>query len=328
MALSTAAKIALAGLGLVAAGVGAKAIQEAIRRRRLEQKRAGELPSAELEECLVGTYSSDRVPLPEVVAAQLNDNGRKTADQFYGFHLSPEAIEEAWNAIAGLLAQGKDIEEAWLEVAEGLMPCGWTAVDPVGWPVNWNNYDDAPDTMSPRQARAMRSFTDLWLIAVSNHLDAYLGVDVDPVVTISDPERDTCIKTDVISLRGQSVPTSEGVIVAALAAAGIDAEKLTVDQVMAQLEQEYPRLADLLDADWWVPQATQDAMWQTLIEASSFPKPVSTVVFNVQSQSCPWEEKDGYTLNMANFWYSAKKIAAIAQAAGILVPVIFPEQRP
>lgn len=365
MALTTLQTVGLAGLGLGATALGIGAIRQARERTRLREQRVlppaptpptcpdgltphmveGEwqcLPVTAFEECLQGVYVHDRVPLPESVNGLLGENARKTAEQFFGFHLSPEAIEEAFTAFAAGFV-GSDQEEAfYYQVLGSLMPCGWPIWWPgeepasgftaspqlvlSGWPMAGNYYMDPPAGITDRMEKAAISLLDLFVVAMSQKLDQFLPVDVNPVMVISDAARDACARDDVLNIRAPGVPTSEGVIMGALAVAGYDPQTQDVDQIMAQLEAENPLLIGYLDGDWLIPAQTQDEMWRVMLEVANFPRPVHNTVYNTQKGgSCPWEEKDRYTISMATFWYAARRMAAIAELAGAAIPVVVKE---
>lgn len=295
------------------------------------------LPVTAQEECIAGVYSAERNALPDSIVGLLGENALKTADQFYGFHLSPEAMEDAYTAFAAQIPNTDEAEGIYHNVLEDLMPCRWPlgittpapgAAALVGWPLDFNFYLDPPAPVTDRMEKSARSLSDLWIVAISQHLDQFLPVDVDPVMAISDPQRDLCARADVLDPRASGAPTSEGVILGALTVAGFDPQTQNVDQIMAQLEAENPLLLDYLEADWRIPAETQDTMWQIMLEVANYPRPVTNTVFNTQKGdqgACPWDEKDGYTISMATFWYSAKRIAAIAELAGGLLPVIVKE---
>lgn len=370
MALTTAqiAGIVLGtatGAGLVAVGVRQARASRRAREKRLTIKPSGParptcpeglsprmvegawqcLPVTAYEECLAGVFSEDRNPLPDSIVGLLGENARKTADQYYGFHLTPDAMENAYTSFAAQLPDtSADEEEIYFTTMGSLMPCAWPLwggqSEPpapfaqqsvrrlVGWPMNWNYYLDAPEGVTGRMEKAARSLVDLFLVAMSQNLDQFLPVDVDPVMAISDPERDLCARNDVLDPRAPGVPTSEGVILGALTVAGFDPQNQNVDQIMAQLEAENPLLLDYLEADWRISADTQDAMWQVMLDVASFPRPITNTVFNTQKAehgACPWDEKDGYTISMAAFWYAAKRIAAIAELAGSDLPVVVKE---
>jgi hypothetical protein len=84
-------------------------------------------------------------------------------------------------------------------------------------------------------------------------------------------------------------------------------------------------LIQVLDADWRVSTKVQEDLWRVLLEVANFPRPVTNTVYNVQTKSCPWDEKDRYSLSMATLWYAAKRMAALAQLAGMAIPVILKE---
>lgn len=352
MALTTLQTLGLVGLGVGTAALGYAAVRSAQARARLREQRElpagptcpegltphmieGEwqcLPVAAFEECLEGIYASDRVELPDSIAGLLNEDAQQTAEQFYGFNLTPEAMEEAYTAMAAQIPGHTEPEEIYFQVLQDLMPCEWplseAAAGPAlaAWPLDFNYYLDPPDGVTDRMEQAARSLFDLWVVALSQHLEQFLPVDVDPVAVVSDPERDTCAQDDVLMPRERSVPTSEGVILGALEALGFDPQTQNVDEIMAQLEAENPMLIEYLEMDWRIPKETQDAMWEIFQQVADFPKPVTNTVFNAQmGASCPWEEKDAYTINMASFWYAGKRIAAIAELAGLAVPVLVRE---
>jgi hypothetical protein len=299
------------------------------------------LPVAAFEECLRGVYVHDRVPFPESVNGLLGENARKTAAQFFGLHLSPEAVEEAYTVFAAGMPGHVEPEALYFEVLGALMPCGWPlwsggepfpgfTMQPVarlgGWPLNFNYYLDPPEDVTDRMEKAARSLADLLTVAMSQQLDQYLPVDVDPVMVVSDAERDACARDDVINMRAPGAPTSEGVILGALTVAGYDLQTQDVGQVMAQLEEENPLLIGYLDGDWRIPEQTQDEMWRIMLEVANFPQPVHNTVYNTQKGgTCLWEEKDRYTISMATFWYSAKRVAAIAELVGMVIPVVVKE---
>lgn len=369
MPLTTLQIVGLTGLGLGAGALGLVAVRKARASAKLREQRQGALPGpqpptcpeglsprqvdgewrclpiAEFEECLEGVYTHERGMLPDSILGLLGENARKTANQFYGFHLSPEAMEEAYTVFAAGIPGHDEPEELWGQVLTDLMPCNWPLWDPgseppqgftqapnvalSGWPLDFNYYLDPAQGITDRMGKAARSLLDLWMIALSQDLDQYLPVDVDPVMLVSDPDRDACARDDVLNVRAPGVPTSEGVILGALRVVGFDPEAQNVDQIMAQLEAENPLLIEYLEAEWRIPAETQDHMWQVMLDVANFPRPVYTTVYNTQKAgdigSCPWDEKDAYTINMATFWYSAKRMAAIAELAGAAIPVIVKE---
>lgn len=345
MALTALQTAALIGLGVGSAALGYGVVKQTQRRkalaappvcpRGLSPRKVGDQwecrPDSTLEACLRGVFVPDRVPLPATVAALLNENATKTAEQFFGFHLSPEAIEEAYTAFAAAIPGNQEPEDLYFQVRESLMPCNWPGSleeQLRGWPLDFNYYID-PAFDSERMERAARSLSDLWIVAIAQHVNQYLPVDVDPVMVVSDPERDHCIQADVLSPRAVGAPTSEAVILGALTLAGYDVQNQSVDQVMAQLEAENPVLIHYLEGDWRISREKQDQMWQILLGVLNLPRPVHNTVYNAQSVgedgSCSWDEKDLYTINMATFWYSAKRLAAIAESAGSLFPVLVEE---
>lgn len=365
MALTTLQTVGLTGLGLATAAVGYGVVKQARERARLREQRVlppttpppscpegltphlveGQwqcLPVSAFEECLKGVYAHARSPLPESVNGLLGENARKTAAQFFGFHLSPEAMEEAYTVFAAGMPGHAEPEELYYQVLADLMPCNWPLWDPdsdpaagftpaphtalSGWPLDWNYYLEPPAGITDRMEKAARSLSDLFAVAISQQLDQYLPVDVDPVMVISDAARDACARDDVLNIRAPGVPTSEGVIMGALTIAGYDPQTQDVDQVMAQLEAENPLLIGYLDGDWRISSEMQDEMWRVMLEVASFPRPVHNTVYNTQKGgSCPWEEKNRYTISMATFWYSAKRMAAIAELVGAGLPVIVQE---
>lgn len=369
MPLTTLQTVGLLGAGLGATALGVVAVRKARERAKLREQRKGVLPGpqpptcpeglsplqvdgvwqclpiAPLEECIEGIYSHDRGALPDSIAGLLGENASKTADQFFGFNLSPEAMEDAYTTFAAGIPGHAEPEELYFQVLGGLMPCGWplwgTGSDPepgfapqptfalTGWPIDWNYYLEAPEGVSDRMEKAARSLLGLWFVALSQHLDQYVPVDVDPVMLVADAARDACARDDVLNVRAPGVPTSPEVIIGALTVAGFDPQAQDVDQIMAQLEAENPLLIEYLDAEWRISAETQEKMWSVMVDVANFPRPVSNTVYNVQKPgdigSCPWDEKDGYTINMASFWYAAKRMAAIAELSGLLIPVVVKE---
>lgn len=369
MPLTTLQTVAIVTASAGALGLGAYGVKKARDRAKLREKRQGELPGptppacpeglsprqvdgewqclpvAPFEECLDGVYSHDRNALSDSIAGLLGENGSKTAAQFHGFHLSPEAMDEAYTVFAAALPGHAEPEELYYRVLADLMPCGWplwgTETEPAsgftpqpqaaleGWPLDWNYYLEAPEGVTDRMEKAARSLLDLWFIALSQDLDQYLPVDVDPVSLVADAARDACARDDVVSPRAPGVPTSPELILGALRVAGYDPETQNVDEIMAQLESENPLLIDYLDADWRISAETQEKMWLVMLDVANFPRPVTNTVYNVQKPgeigSCPWDEKDAYTINMAAFWYAAKRVAAIAELAGADIPVMVKE---
>lgn len=361
MALSALEITGLTVAGIVTAGAGYTVVQQARTRAKSREQRGLSpprcqrgmspksvdgswqcLPVTAFEDCLVGVFVSDRVPLPESVEGLLSENARKTAEQFFGFHLSPEALEEAYTALAAqipALAQEGDAAVVYYSVRGDLMPCvdptaklHWPDIGaPMGsaeasWPVKrpegpnlW--YVDGPPTVSDRMDKAARSLADLYLVALSQHKDQFIAMDQDPVMVVSDPQLDACTADIVIDPRKAGVPTSEGVILGALALAGYDPQTQTVEQIMTAIETENPSLVQHLEADWRISAPMQDDMWRILLEVAAFPRPITNVVFNLGVEGCPWDQKDAYSLSMATLWYSAKRIAAIAELSGLNLPI-------
>ena len=328
MALTTIQTVGLLVLGVGGTALGINEIKKARDRKRAkEQGKLGEgapqcaegltprmvdgewqcLPVTAFEECLDGIYSNTRVKIPASVAGGLNENALKTAAQFYGFNLSAEAIEESFPE---LMASGEGVFEA---VLEDLMPCGWSATGAsTGWPLERNYYLDG--AWSERRNAAAMSLAQLYLVALSQQLDKFLPFDVDPVNYVQDPAKDACARGDVLDLRSPGVPTSEAVVLGSLTAAGYDLQTQNVDEVMAQLEEENPQLIAYLDGDWMISSEMQDEMWRILLEVAPFARAVQNTVYNAQKGTpCAWEEKDAYTISMATLWYSAKRMAAIAE---------------
>ena len=357
MALSPLQTIGLTALGIGATALGANAIMKARERKRLQgqlgapkcpeglnaQLIDGEwqcLPVSVLEECLDGMYSGDRQPLPAAIANGLTENAAKTAEQFYGFHLSAAAMQQAWDQFMSQLPGHSEPEAVYYAALGGMMPCNWPllgeggqlpgfAPQPIaqlqGWPMDWNYYLEAPLGVSGRMEHAARSMMALWIVAMAQTMDQYLPIDVDPVSMISDPEVNACAAGDVLNMRAPGVPTSEKIIMSALTSAGYQPDANNVDQVMSALEAENPLLIEYLDAEWRISADMQDRMWDVLNQVGAFPRPVTNTVFNVATGSCPWDEKDRYTLSMGTLWYAAKRMAAIAELAGAMVPVIAKE---
>lgn len=298
------------------------------------------LPVTAFEQCLEGIVVHDRLPLPASIEQDLPENARKTAEQFFGFHLTAEAMEEAWAALVQAIDAGEE-EESYYAVLANLMPCNWPLWAPggdpdpgftfapnehlAGWPLDFNYYLDPPDGVSDRMQKGARSLFDLFIVAISRKLDQFLPLDVDPISLISDPERDACAKADVLPMRAPGVDTSYAVIKGALFQGGYEPEEGGVVEILEHLEHENPLLIEHLRAPWHVSEEVQDRLWSVLLEVGDFPRPITNTVYNLQSGSCPWEEKDRYSLSMATLWYAAKRMAAIAELSGLKIPVVVKE---
>jgi hypothetical protein len=99
MALSTLQTVALAGMtlgtgALVYTGVKRAQAKKALPpacdeglTARLVDGKWQCLPVTAFEACLEGVFVHDRIPLPASIEATLSENAKKTAAQFYGFHL-------------------------------------------------------------------------------------------------------------------------------------------------------------------------------------------------------------------------------------------------
>jgi len=346
MALTTLQTVGIAVLGVGGAALGINEIKKAIDRKRLREQGKlppgaptcaegltarrvdGEwqcLPVTAFEECLEGIYSNARVTLPQSVSGTLGENALKTAAQFFGFQLTSEAIEEVFPAL--IQAADTTDDEAYYAMREDLMPCGWLldgAEAQRGWPLDSNLYQEGP--WSDRMNASAMALFQLFTVALSQGLDKFLPVDVDPVNFIQDVEKDACARGDVLNLRSPGVPTSEAVVMGSLTVAGFDLQTQNVDEVMAQLEAENPLLIEYLDGDWMISNEIQDEMWRVMLEVAAYPKPVQNTVYNVQKgEVCAWDEKDAYTISMATLWYSAKRMAAIAELSNVILPVIVTE---
>jgi len=231
--------------------------------------------------------------------------------QFPGFHLGAQAQSEALDVLdeyfggvtqheveggtmlsfpgvvgSSIPGDGMDVGvRTALERVENYRRFGAAAAASVlgsdeAWPEPFSR--DLPE--GSRSAELWMSLEHLAVIALATQDDRMIRVDIDPLETISDVRRPSCLDT------GMFLPRAD----------------------LATLDASIPGVHDV--PSWKITHATQRSVYEKLLETlrdESVSAPVSRVVAAVGPR-CPWGNKRGYDMRMVDAWYEVRRLERIA----------------
>lgn len=265
MPLSTLAKAGIAAA--VAGGAWLWSGREAKRRKKV--KRAPSLPSY-----LIGIYGPRQALIPDIYN-NLNINGQRTADQFFGFNLTPDAQGKLFELLAEVYVG--DIQtyvgDAAVAALSELQPAEWGATGTLA----------TQEVVDSAEALAMVVLADLQ--------DVVIPFEQPPLDLVIDHEADLCVRE-----------------IYELAPVGLHPEILPeLSEAAAELgASETFHLNDVAQATAFLHltslAANEPGVWATA--------PIVSTLRAI-GPGCAWERKDHYTSQMADVYYDVEALRDI-----------------
>lgn len=231
------------------------------RRKGKKAKRAG-VPS-----CLENVWSLRQELIPDIYQ-NLNSAGQSTADQFFGFNLSPQAQGQLFERLAQIYVE--DVEtytgDAALTVMSEVAPCDWGNAE-------WTQ--TMADAMASAEAMAMVVLADIQNVVIP--------FEQPPVAIVGDPTADQCVASIYVA---QPQPLMTQISSELKPAAAELASGETFHLTQEAQAQAFVRLAELA--------VNEPDVWNT--------NPILATLQTIAPQ-CAWERKDHYTAKMADIYY-------------------------